>query len=51
MTFRRFFLFLLLIGIAIVGWAYWTAIADPVVRETRWRWPIGRAARLLCEPS
>jgi predicted MPP superfamily phosphohydrolase len=44
MTFRRFFLFLLLIGFALVGWGYWTAIADPVVRETEVAladWPRG----------
>ena len=44
MTFRRFLLFLSLAGIAIIGWAYWTAIADPVVRETEVAladWPRG----------
>ena len=44
MTFRRFLLFLLLAVIALVGWAYWTAIADPVVRETEVAlagWPRG----------
>ncbi|HEY0044682.1 MAG TPA: metallophosphoesterase [Allosphingosinicella sp.] len=34
-TFSRLFLFLGLIGLALLAWAYRTAIADPVVRETR----------------
>ena len=44
MTFRRFLLFLLLAGIAFTAWMYWTALADPVVRETRVAlpgWPPG----------
>jgi len=44
MTFRRFVLFLLLVALSVTGWAYWTAIADPVVRETEVAladWPRG----------
>jgi hypothetical protein len=29
----RLFLILVAIGLGLVGWAYWTAVADPVVRE------------------
>ena len=35
MTILRLFLFLGGLGLALTGWAYWTAISDPVVRETR----------------
>ena len=44
MTFRRFLLFLTIAGFALLGWMYWTATADPVVRETRVAlpgWPSG----------
>jgi uncharacterized protein len=44
MTFRRFLLFLLLAGLAMAGWCYWTAIDDPVVREAEVAlrdWPRG----------
>ena len=44
MTFRRFLLFLILAATALVGWMYWTATRDPVVRETEVqlpRWPAG----------
>lgn len=44
MTIRRLFLFLLLAGLGSVGWAYWTAISDPVVRRTQVAlpdWPEG----------
>lgn len=34
MTFRRWSLILLLLVIGIIGWAYRTAIADPVLRHT-----------------
>lgn len=34
MTIYRLFLFLLAAGLALLGWSYWTAVADPVVRET-----------------
>lgn len=33
MTFARLFLFAALIGSGILGWAYWTAISDPIVRS------------------
>jgi predicted MPP superfamily phosphohydrolase len=45
MTFRRAFLFLLLLGLALLGFVYWTATRDPVVRETEVRlarWPAGQ---------
>ena len=32
MTIRRLFLFLLTAGLALLGWMYWTAVDDPVVR-------------------
>jgi uncharacterized protein len=32
---RRLLLLLGLLGLALAGWAYWTAIADPAVREAR----------------
>ena len=35
MTVGRFFALVVALGLAIIGWAYWTAIADPVVREAR----------------
>ena len=34
MTILRLFLFLAALGLLVTGWAYRTAIADPVVRET-----------------
>jgi predicted MPP superfamily phosphohydrolase len=42
MTIGRSLLILVALGLSLVGWAYWTAIADPVVREARIglaRWP------------
>lgn len=44
MTFRRWLLFLLLAGGLVIGWCYWTAIDEPVVREAEVRlrdWPAG----------
>ena len=35
MTFRRAFLFLLLVGLALTAFMYWTATRDPIVRETQ----------------
>ncbi len=35
MTFKRFLLILAALLILLVGWCYWSAIADPVVREAR----------------
>lgn len=46
MTVRRFLLTMVAIGLALTGWAYWTAIADPVVREADVAlpdWPAGAA--------
>jgi uncharacterized protein len=46
MTFRRFLLFLLAAGIALVAFMYWTAARDPIVRETEVGlrgWPRGAA--------
>lgn len=33
MSLRRFLLLVVAFGLALLGWCYWTAIADPVVRE------------------
>ena len=47
MTLRRFPLLLVALVCLLIGWAYWTAIADPVVREAEVAlpgWPGGRAA-------
>ena len=33
MTVRRFLPIMVALGLALLGWCYWTAIADPVVRE------------------
>jgi predicted MPP superfamily phosphohydrolase len=44
MTMRRFLLLLVALAIALLGWCYWTAIADPVVREAEVAlpgWPEG----------
>ena len=35
MTFKRFLLFLAALLLLLLGWSYWSAIADPVVREAR----------------
>jgi predicted MPP superfamily phosphohydrolase len=46
MTVRRFVLLMVAIGLALLGWCYWTAIADPVVREADVAlpgWPAGAA--------
>lgn len=46
MPWRRLFLFLLGAGLALTGWCYWSAVADPVVRETQVAlrdWPEGAA--------
>jgi predicted MPP superfamily phosphohydrolase len=44
MKVRRFFALVVALGLALTGWAYWTAIADPVVREAELAlpgWPAG----------
>lgn len=44
MRIRRFLLLLVALLVALTGWAYWTAIADPVVREAALAlpgWPAG----------
>jgi predicted MPP superfamily phosphohydrolase len=44
MTVRRFVLLMVAIGLALLGWCYWTAIADPIVREANVAlpgWPAG----------
>jgi uncharacterized protein len=44
MTIRRFLLFLLLAGITLTAFMYWTATRDPIVREAQVRlpeWPAG----------
>ena len=44
MTIRRTFLFLVTAGLALLGWMYWTALADPVVRTAEVGladWPAG----------
>ena len=41
---RRFLLLLVALGLALLGWCYWSAIADPVVREAEVAlpdWPAG----------
>ena len=46
MTIRRNLLFLLIAGLALLGWMYWTAVDDPVVRATEVGladWPAGEA--------
>ena len=35
MTFKRFLLILAALLIMLVGWSYWTAVSDPIVREAR----------------
>ena len=35
MTFKRFLLILAALVLLFLGWCYWGAVADPVVRETR----------------
>jgi predicted MPP superfamily phosphohydrolase len=35
MTFKRFLLILAALAILLIGWCYWSAISDPVVREAR----------------
>jgi predicted MPP superfamily phosphohydrolase len=44
MTLRRLFLVLVAAALLLAGWGYWTAIADPVVREAEIAlpgWPAG----------
>jgi len=44
MTVRRFLLLMVALGMALLGWSYWSAIADPVVREAEVAladWPAG----------
>lgn len=44
MTVRRALLVMVALGVALLGWCYWTAIADPVVREAQVAlpdWPAG----------
>ena len=44
MSLRRFLLLVVAFGLALLGWCYWTAIADPVVREADVAlpdWPAG----------
>jgi predicted MPP superfamily phosphohydrolase len=44
MRIGRFFTLLVALGLLLTGWAYWTAIADPVVREAHLAlpgWPAG----------
>jgi hypothetical protein len=44
MSVRRFLLLLVALALALVGWCYWTAIADPIVREAEVGlpgWPAG----------
>ena len=46
MTFRPAFLFLLVLGLALTAFMYWTATRDPVIRETQVGlsdWPRGAA--------
>lgn len=46
MTWRRFGLILVALGLLLLGWCYWGATADPVVREGQVRlpgWPGGAA--------
>jgi uncharacterized protein len=45
MTIRRLLLFLLVLGLALLGWTWWTTVRDPVVRETEVGlagWPKGQ---------
>ena len=45
MTIRRLLLFLLLLGLAVIGWGYWNATRPPIVREAEVRlsdWPSGQ---------
>ena len=47
MTIFRLFLFLIAVGLGLIGWAYWTAVSDPIVRETTVAlrgWPDGEPA-------
>jgi predicted MPP superfamily phosphohydrolase len=44
LTIRRTFLFLLTAGLVLLGWMYWTAVTDPVVRTAEVGladWPAG----------
>jgi predicted MPP superfamily phosphohydrolase len=44
MSMRRFLLLLVALALALLGWCYWSAIADPVVREADVAlpdWPAG----------
>jgi predicted MPP superfamily phosphohydrolase len=46
MTWRRFALILVALGLLLLGWCYWSAVADPVVREAEIGlpgWPAGAA--------
>lgn len=46
MTWRRFALVLVALGLLFLGWCYWSAVADPLVREAEVRmpgWPAGAA--------
>lgn len=46
MTIRRLLLLLVALGLLLTGWAYWTAVMDPVVREAEVAlpgWPEGAA--------
>jgi predicted MPP superfamily phosphohydrolase len=43
---RRFFALVVALGLAVLGWAYWSAIADPLVRRAEFGlldWPAGAA--------
>jgi len=45
MNARRLLALVVALGLAVLGWAYWTAIADPVVREAELAlpgWPAGQ---------
>ena len=48
MSVRRFLLLVVALGLALLGWCYWTAIADPIVREADVALPTGRPARRRC---
>lgn len=46
MTIRRIILFLLIAGLTLIGWMYWTAVDDPVVRTAEVGladWPAGES--------
>lgn len=46
MTWRRFALVLVALGLLLLAWCYWSALADPMVREAEVRlpgWPAGAA--------